>query len=326
MRKKAWISACMVLVLLLCSCGAAQKPVPDSVPTPAPVPQPMPAPDPDPVPDPVEQFVFTRENFPRLNGSTSTVPLGQAIASVLLGETREEVSDLIQFSKTTQSYRELMYGHAQLLIAAEPAAVIWEEKEAQDFAWEMEPFAVDGLVFVVNEDNPVDSLTTEQVQKIYTGEITNWKEVGGEDLEIVPFQRNAEAGSQTAMLKLVMGDLPMMDAPADYVQGEMGDLIEAVAAYDGTAAAIGYTVYYYANDMKMADGLKIIAIDGVDPCDETIRSGEYPFLNNYYVLTAAGLAEDDPARVMYEWILSREGQKLVAHEGYVSVMDVGDVS
>ena len=269
------------------------------------------------------QFVFTRENFPRLDGSTSTVPLGQAIASVLLGESREDVSDLVQFSKTTQSYRNLMNGSADLLIAAEPAETIWEEKEAQGFDWEMAPFAVDGLVFLVNADNPVDSLTTEQIQKIYTGEITNWSQVGGEDREIVPFQRNATAGSQTAMIQQVMGELPLMDAPAEYVRGEMGDLIEAVAAYDNSPAAIGYTVYYYAEDMEMADGLKLLSVDGVSPSDETIRSGEYPFLNNYYVLTAAGLAEDDPAKVLYDWILSEEGQRLVAHEGYVSVLDVG---
>lgn len=299
----------LLALSLLAACAPAQE---EDPPAPAAEPQP-------------EQFVFTRENFPRLNGSTSTVPLGQAIASVLLGETREEVADLIQFSKTTQSYRDLMWGSADLLIAAEPAESIWQEKEASGFAWEMSPFAVDGLVFLVNADNPVDSLTTEQVRRIYSGEITNWSEVGGADLEIVPFQRNAEAGSQTAMLKLVMKDLPMMEAPADYVRGEMGDLIEAVAAFDGSANAIGYTVYYYANDMKMAEGLKLLAIDGVAPCDDTIRSGDYPFLNNYYVLTAAGLAEDAPAKVLYDWILSEEGQTLVAHEGYVSVLDVGDV-
>lgn len=299
----------LLALCLLTACGQ----VPEAPTEPAPEPQP-------------EQFVFTRENFPRLNGSTSTVPLGQAIASVLLGESRDEVSDLIQFSKTTQSYRELMWGGADLLIAAEPAEVIWQEKEAEQFEWEMEPFAVDALVFIVNADNPVDSLTTEQVRRIYTGEITNWSEVGGDDLDIVPFQRNAEAGSQTAMQNLVMKDLPMMDAPADYVRGEMGDLIEAVAAFDGSANAIGYTVYYYANDMKMAEGLKILAIDGVEPNADTIRSGEYPFLNNYYVLTAAGLDDGAPAKILYDWILSEEGQTLVAHEGYVSVLDVGGVS
>ncbi len=299
----------------------AASETPPELPTPTPPETPSETPA-EPPAEPAEQFRFTRENFPRLNGSTSTVPLGKAIASVLLGETREEVSDLISFSKTTQSYRQLMSGFADLLIAAEPAAVIWEQKEARGFDWEMEPFAVDGLVFLVNADNPVDSLTTEQVRKIYTGEITNWSQVGGSDLDIVPFQRNPEAGSQTAMLKLVMDGLPMMDAPAEYVQSEMGALVEAVAAYDGTAAAIGYTVYYYAEDMRMADGLKILAIDGVTPCDETIRSGEYPFLNNYYILIAAGLPEDAPARVLYHWLLSEEGQRLVAHQGYVSVLDV----
>ncbi len=181
----------------------------------------------------------------------------------------------------------------------------------------MEPFAIDALVFVVNADNPVDSLTTEQIQKIYTGEITNWSQVGGDDLPIIPFQRNEEAGSQTAMNKLVMKDLSMMEAPSDYVRGEMGDLIEAVAAYDDSPSAIGYTMYYYANDMNMADGLKILAVDGVVPGGDTIRSGGYPFLNNYYVVCAEHPTE--ATQVLYDWILSDEGQKLVAHEGYVPV-------
>ena len=303
------LAAPVLALCLLAGCGeAAQPPAPETE-------------------GPQEgQFVFTRENFPRLNGSTSTVPLGQAMASVLLGESRDEVADLTSFSKTTQSYFSLMDGGADLLISAEPAQSVWTEKEARGFDWEMEPFAVDGLVFVVNTGNPVDNLTAEQVQKIYTGEITNWAEVGGEDLEIVPFQRNAEAGSQTAMLNLVMKDLPMMEAPADYVRGEMGDLIQAVASYDNSAAAIGYTVYYYANDMKMADGLKILSIDGVAPNADTIRSGEYPFLNNYYAVIPAGLPADDPAKILYDWIFSEDGQRLVAHEGYVSVLDVGDDS
>lgn len=293
-------SLLMVLALGLTACGAAPPAQPQT-----------------------GQFVFTRENFPRLNGSTSTVPMAQAVASVLLGEDRAAVADLTVFSKTTQSYRELMNGSTDLLLAAEPAESILEEKAAQGFAWEMKPFATDALVFVVNADNPVDSLTREQIQKIYTGEITNWSALGGEDLEIVPFQRNAEAGSQTLMKKLVMGSVPLMSAPADYVRGEMGDLIEAVSAYDGTSAAIGYTVYYYANDMKKADGLKILAVDDVVPNGDTIREGGYPFLSPYYLIMQAGLPEDSPTKLLFDWILSEEGQRLTAQEGYVPVMAVG---
>ena len=311
---KRIIAFALAALLLLGLAGCAKTP------TPAPTPEPTATPEPTPTP---EQFRFTRENFPRLNGSTAMVPLGQAIASVMLGETREEVADLTNFSRTTQSYRELMNGQADLLISGAPPQGIYDEKEANGFEWELSLFAVDALVFVVNENNPVDNLTTEQIRGIYSGKITNWKEVGGDDVEIVPFQRNEEAGSQTAMRKLVMGDIPLMEAPAEYVSGAMGDLVKVVASYNDSAAAIGYTVYYYAHDMKMADGLKIIAVDGVQPDAGTIRSRDYPFINDSYVVVKAGLPDDDPAKILYDWILSDEGQRLVAHEGYVSIRDVG---
>ncbi|MBO6011618.1 MAG: substrate-binding domain-containing protein [Oscillospiraceae bacterium] len=311
---KRIIAFALAALLLLGLAGCAK--------TPAPAPAAEPTATVEPAPTP-EQFRFTRENFPRLNGSTAMVPLGQAIASVMLGETREEVADLTNFSRTTQSYRELMWGQADLLISGAPPQGIYDEKEENGFEWDISLFAVDGLVFVVNESNPVDNLTTEQIRGIYSGKITNWKEVGGDDVEIVPFQRNEEAGSQTAMKKLVMGDIPLMEAPAEYVSGAMGDLVKVVASYNDSAAAIGYTVYYYAHDMKMADGLKIIAVDGVQPSAETIRSREYPFINDSYVVIKAGLPDDDPAKILYDWILSDEGQRLVAHEGYVSIRDVG---
>ena len=201
---------------------------------------------------PTEEFVFTRENMPRLNGS---------------------------------------------------------------------PFATDALVFVVNEDNPVDSLTTEQLQKIYTGEITNWSQVGGEDRDIIPFQRNPEAGSQALMKKLVMDGLEMMEPPVDYTAGSMSSLLEGVRQYDNSPAAIGYTVYYYAHDMEMAQGLKLLSIDGTAPSPDTIRSGEYPFLNPYYAVMDKDEAEDSPARILYDWLLGEEGQSLVAQEGYVSILE-----
>ena len=273
----------------------------------------------EPAPD---EFTFTRENFPRMDGSTSMVPLGQAVASVLLGEKREDVADLAEFNRTTQSFRNLAAGQCDLLLVGQPNAAVFDEMKDAGFEYDLETIATDALIFVVNENNPVDNLTTEQIRKIYTGEITNWSEVGGADEEIIPFQRNEGAGSQALMVKLVMGDTPMMDAPAEYVAGAMGELMEVVKSYDNSANAIGYSVYYYANDMNMASGLKIISVDGVAPSAETIRSGEYPHRNAYYCVIAASEPEDSPARVLYDWIVTEEGQKLVAAEGYVSELDV----
>ena len=268
-----------------------------------------------------EEFVFTRENMPRMDGSTSTVPLAQAVACVLLGESREEVADLALFSRTTEAFRSLAADLCDILIVSEPSPGVFEELKAQGVEIEIAPIATDALVFVVNASNPVDNLTHEQIQGIYTGRITNWKELGGDDIEITPFQRNAEAGSQVLMEKLVMDGLTMTDPPTQriYLAFSMGDLIDAVKGFDGSANAIGYTVYYYAEDMKMAEGLKIISVNGVAPGVDTIMSGEYPFLNSYFVVIRANEAEDSPARVMYNWLLSNEGQALIRHEGYVPV-------
>ena len=301
--KRRFFSLLAILVLTLTACTAQPQ-------------TPAPQPEPESIP-----FTFTRENLPRLDGSTSTVPLAQSMCAVLLGEDVEKVTDLIQFSRTTQSYRNLMAGQADLLLAAEPAPEVLAELEAGG-EWLLTPFATDALVFVVNADNPVSGLTTQQVQQIYTGEITNWSQLGGSDLEIIPFQRNAEAGSQTMFEKLVMAGLPLMDPPSQWISDSMSGLLEAVREYDNSPAAIGYTVYYYANDMEMAKGLKVLSIDGVSPSADAIRAGEYPFLNPYYVSIRQDAAEDSPTRILYDWVLSADGQELVAREGYVPVLEM----
>lgn len=319
---KRWMQGVMTALLFLAvsACGV-QKPPADGLPAADQAGQGLQAEDSQQTGPQAGQFVFTRENFPRLDGSTSTAPLARAAAAVLLAEEPAQVEDLVQFSRTTQSYRNLIQGEADLLLAAEPAEGIWEEKAQAGYEWVMEPFALDGLVFVVSSENPVDSLTAEQVRNIYAGEITNWAEVGGEDLPIAAFQRNAEAGSQTMMQKLVMDGVPMAEPPMEYVVESMYGLMEAVKTYDGSAGAIGYSVYYYANDMQMAEGLKVLRIEGVEPSAVSFRDGTYPFVNPYYVLMQAGLPEEDPVSILFHWILSREGQRLVAEMGYAAVLE-----
>ena len=265
-------------------------------------------------------FVFTRENFPRLDGSTSTVPLAQAMCAVLLGEEPDQVADLVEFSRTTQSYRNLMAGERDLVLAAEPEGEVLSQLQEEGH-WLYTPFATDALVFVVNQDNPVDNLTWEQVKKIYTGQITNWKEVGGSDMDIIPFQRNHGAGSQTMFEKLVMEGQSPMEAPEAWIPDSMAGLMDAVREYDNSPAAIGFTVYYYANDMEMARGLKVLSIDGVAPDTKSIQAGTYPFLNPYFVAIDQNAAMDSPTRILYDWVLGAEGQKLAAMVGYVSTVE-----
>ena len=312
---KTKIIILLAVVLLLVSCS-------DNGESPDPSPSPQQTPELQQPPGIREEFVFTRENFPRMDGSTSTAPLAEAAAAVLLGEPREAVAELaMDFSRTTQSFRNLANGLCDILIVSEPVPEVFDELRAMDFEIEMAPIALDALVFVANAGNPVNDLTHQQIKDIYTGKISNWREVGGDDIEIVPFQRNAEAGSQVLMEKLVMDGQNMTDAPMQTIMTAfgMGELITAMKGFDGSASSIGYTVFFFAEDMGMAEGLKILSVNGVSPNAETIRSNDYPFINPYYTVISANEPENSPARILWNWLQTDNGQKLVGLEGYVSI-------
>lgn len=290
---KRFIAAALPLLLSLAACGGTPE---------------QPQPQPDPVEtQQVEQFVFTRENFPRLNGSTAMVPLGQAIASVLLGETREETADLTKFSRTTQSYRELMNGQADLLISGAPPEGIYAEKEELGFEWELSTFAVDGLVFIVNADNPVDSLTTEQIQKIYTGEITNWSEVGGEDGEIVLIGREAGSGTRDGFESITGTE----DA-CQYRQEltATGDVITAVAQNPN---AIGY-----ASLASVKDSVRAVSVGGVAPTEDTVKDGSYVIQRPFVLVTKSGTPLSDTAQKFFDFATSADAASLISDAGAVA--------
>lgn len=317
--------ACSLILLLLTACAKpAAAPEEPNLPV---VTEPVETPEPETKPEePAEDlFVFTRENLPKLDGSTSMVPLGQALAAALLGESQSDVESLIDFHRTTESFRYLMRGESDLLLVAEPSQVVFDEMEQAGFAYEMEPIAKEALVFIVNSDNPIDSLTVEQLRDIYSGQITNWSQVGGSDVDIVPFQRNKTSGSQVLMDKLVMGELEMMQAPQEWIPGEMDTLMQGVRGYEDSAAAIGYSVYYYAEDMRMAEGMKILSVEGVEPTDETIFADEYPLINPYFAVIDAETEADSPTRILFDWIRSSDGQMVLESQGYVPVGTAGEL-
>jgi phosphate transport system substrate-binding protein len=119
------------------------------------------------------------------------------------------------------------------------------------------------------------------------------------------------------MLDLVMDGTPMAEAPTELITAYMGELIDAVAAYNNEPDAIGYSYYYYVNDMWGYNKTRLLAIDGVFPNNDTVADGSYRYHTAYYAVIRKSEPEGSTVRKMLDWILSEEGQTLVEDTGYV---------
>ena len=255
------------------------------------------------------------EEYPAIDGSLACVPLMEALAKRVTGCSDSQAEALAGkwFTNTNPCYIHLAEGERDLLLAYEPADSTKEELLAYD-PLEMEPVGKDALVFIVNRDNPVDELSLEQARDIFTGKITNWSQLGGMDQPIMVFTRPETSGSQTLMRKLLIGDLEMVDYQTEEIPGMEG-MLQAIRDYDNSANAIGYSVYFYASSMYDLPDLKFLKVDGAEPSNETIRSGEYSLVNEFYCVTS-GQSSGTAVRIR-DWLLSVEGQKFVEDCGYV---------
>ena len=253
-------------------------------------------------------------DYPVVDGSTATFPLAIALIREITNASQQEAENYTSFNTTDPSYSQLADGSADMLLVYE-ASDKTKETLSEYAKFRINPVGRDALVFLVNDNNPVRSLSTKQLRDIYMGTITNWSELGGNDLEIVAFQRQEESGSQTLMKKLIMGaNMPDIEfTPVNSMQG----LVDKIGSFDATANALGYSVYYYVNNMYIQPNIRILAVDGVIPSNETIQSGEYPHINDFFCV----LPETPKQEVLQisDWMLSDEGQNFIKECGYVPV-------
>ena len=268
--------------------------------------------------------MFSEEDFPKLDGSTACIPLMAQMMADTTGIDLEVAQSSISVSTTAYAwenfglYPDEEYG-AQMLVVYEAPDYVKKELQDADVQLEQKPIGRDALVFIVNENNPVKSLTQQQLKDIYAGKITNWKDVGGEDLDIVAFQRSEDSGSQTLFKKLLIQGGELMDPPTELAPTAMGELVDSLASYNNSANAIGFSVYYYIDQMYSQPGLRLLAVDGVEPSNDTIASEKYPLCNEFYAVIHADAADDSPERRLYDWLDTDAGQNCIKKSGYVAV-------
>jgi len=252
------------------------------------------------------------ELWERIDGSTATIPLVRAMRVHFQGGEPE-----VYHSTTSGAYESLCAGYAGLIFVTPPSPEDLEIAREAGVELEVIPIAREALVFLNNTQNPVESLTLAQLRGIYTGRVQNWREVGGEDEVIVPYQREPRSGSQTLFLACLMGDEEPLAPEKELVIGSMNYLIDQVASYTNAPNTLGYSVFYYATQMYKSESIRILAVDGVSPSAQSIADGTYPLCTNYYAVLRKDTEPGDPARELVAWLLSEEGQRLVAEAGYV---------
>lgn len=256
--------------------------------------------------------------LPVLDGAAALVPVYAAVIDNIYPEgcvTYEggEFSDdnyygenfaddsAMQYNNTVRGYKAIVDGTTDILFCAGPSEEQKRYAEERGVELVYVPIGLEGFVFFVNEKNPVDGLTAEQIRRIYAGEYKNWSEVGGANRIINPVTRLEGSGSQTAF-ESFMGD---------YEVGKKHPL--AI-----TGASIGFSFRYYMDGIVGNDSVKMLSLNGVYPSAENIRNRTYPVVAQFYAVYRAD-NENENIGVLIDWLLSDEGQRLIEETGYVRI-------
>lgn len=258
------------------------------------------------------------ENLPVLDGAAALVPVYAAIIDNVYpkgcvtyeggtfsddnyyGENFAEDS-VMQYKNTVRGYQAIVDGTTDILFCAGPSAEQKQYAKEQGVELVYVPIGLEGFVFFVNEKNPVEDLSVEQIRKIYACEYTNWSEVGGANRVINPVTRLEGSGSQTTFEKF-MGDCKI---------GKKSPL--AI-----TGASIGFSFRYYMDGIVENDSVKMLSLDGVYPSAENIQNRSYPIVAEFYAIYRAD-NDNENIPVLIDWILSDEGQMLIEQSGYVRI-------
>ena len=258
-------------------------------------------------------------DYPRLDGATALYPVYSAFfRAVYPDEFREDPHRLrekyLRLSTTTGAYIAIVNGDADIIFVASASEKQQEYARENGVELEFIPLGSEAFVFFVNEKNPLNDISLKDVKRIYTGDATEWRELGVDGLgEIIAFQRDEGSGSQTALENLI-GKENLIKAPGREVS-TMSGIVYSVADYKNYKNAIGYSFRYYATVMNGNSGLKLLSLNGVEPTVDNIKNGTYPVSGNFYAVIRSDAGEN--VREFIDWMRSAEGQEIIEKTGYV---------
>jgi phosphate transport system substrate-binding protein len=280
---------------------------------------------------------LTPENYPRVDGATSTRALNMMIGCKLLGlsytwywVSDDEMSvypanavgflDSTTFDgriKTSQTYGAMMNlieGKADIILRSTTASPT--EKAAAEAAGVTlveTPIALDAFVFFGNWENPVRSLTLKQVRGIMTQQITDWSQVGGQKATIDVYTRPRNSGSEEALRELVMQGVE----PAEFPEEQMEQTMEGVfGEVSGNPGGISYIFKNYKDEIVGREDEPVFAIDGIAPNAVTIEDRSYPLTTEVYAIIRSDLDRNSMGYKLYEWLQTESAQTVLKECGF----------
>ncbi len=246
-------------------------------------------------------------DIPVIDGAAALLPVYAGFVesiypedSVIYNGTEYDPSSAMHYTNTRGAYKDIVDGTADIIICAQPSDEQLKYAADNGVELEMVPIGTDAFVFIVNSSNPVSDITIDQIKGIYSGEITNWSELGGKNVPVAAMHRNEGSGSQTALEKL-MGDTPIVP---DYTTL--------------TGSPIGFSFRYYVTGMLAEGGVKILSINGIEPNIENVANGTYPIGGGFYAIYRKGETNENVYKAI-DFMCSPEGQKIVEESGYIPI-------
>ena len=239
-----------------------------------------------------------------VSGSTTVQPLAEKLAEAFMTENTSIRID-VQGGGSSVGVKAAGQGTSDIGMASREI----KESELAEFPkLNVVVIARDGIAIVANADVTVSDLTVEQVRDIFSGKITNWKDLGGEDQNIIVVSREEGSGTRGAFEELVMGKDALITASA-ILQPSNGSIRTTVST---TPYSIGYMSFGYLDDT-----IKAISIGGIAPTEPNAADGSYPIVRPLNMLTNG--EPTGAVKAFLDFILSDAGQKLVVEDGYIPV-------
>jgi phosphate transport system substrate-binding protein len=251
--------------------------------------------------------LYGEEGKITITGSTTVLPVAQRAAEAFM-DIHEEVSISVRGGGSGVGIAALIDGRADIANASrsikEKEIEIAEEKGVNPVAHVV---ARDGIAVVIHPDNPVNGLTITQLKKIYTGEINNWKDMGGQDKAIVVLSRDFSSGTFEVFKELVLGGNKVKDGALMLASNKAISTTVAKTPY-----AIGYIGLGY-----LSGEVKAIKIDGIIPSEQTVKNGDYNLARSLFMYTNGETT--GVLKSFINFIFSEQGQNIAREVGYVPV-------